>query len=163
VVREVADRYAEELSRQQCALWLQCAEAPGRWDRSRLDQVVTNLLANALKYGAGKPITITTAVDGTQAVLMVQDQGIGIAPEDHHRVFERFERLGADHRDGGFGIGLWIVREIVRAHGGEVTVTSQPGQGATFCVRLPLSPTTPGGMPGDPSGGTAADADGAVS
>lgn len=140
VVREVADRHAEELSRQRCALWLQCAPAVGAWDRSRLDQVVTNLLSNALKYGAGKPITITTTVEGQDAVLTVKDQGIGIAAENHQRVFERFERVVSSSQGGGFGIGLWIVAEVVHAFGGHITVDSAPGTGAAFIVRLPLQP-----------------------
>jgi signal transduction histidine kinase len=143
VVREVADRHAEELSRQACALWLQCAPAVGAWDRSRLDQVVTNLLSNALKYGAGKPITVTTAVVGDEAVLTVRDQGIGIAAENHQRVFERFERLVSTRHYGGFGIGLWIVAEIVQAFGGRIDVDSVPGQGAAFIVHLPLQQARP--------------------
>ncbi len=138
VVREVADRHAEELSRQGCALWLQCAPAVGAWDRSRLDQVVTNLLSNALKYGAGHPITVTTTVDGDEAVLMVKDQGIGIAAENHERVFGRFERVVSTRNYGGFGIGLWIVREIVQGFQGRITLDSTAGHGASFIVRLPL-------------------------
>jgi signal transduction histidine kinase len=144
VVREVADRYADEISRQGCALWLQCAPAVGDWDRSRLDQVVTNLLSNALKYGAGKPITVTTAVEGDEAVLTVKDQGIGIAAENHERVFERFERVVSIRNYGGFGLGLWIVREIVQAFGGRIAVDSRQDEGAAFIVRLPLRPVTPG-------------------
>jgi signal transduction histidine kinase len=143
VVRDVADRYADELSRQGCALWLQCNPAVGHWDRSRLDQVVTNLLSNALKYGAGKPITITTRVEGDEAVLTVRDQGIGIAAENHERVFQRFERVVSGRHYGGFGLGLWIVREIVQAFGGQIAVDSKPDAGATFVVRLPLRPAAP--------------------
>jgi signal transduction histidine kinase len=109
----------------------------GFWDRLRLEQVVTNLISNAIKYGKGRPIEIETRPDGADAVLTVTDHGLGIAPEDQQRVFQRFERSRRTREYGGFGLGLWITRSIVEASGGTITVDSQPGQGATFTVRLP--------------------------
>jgi signal transduction histidine kinase len=109
----------------------------GRWDSLRLEQVVTNLLTNALKYGAGRPIEVTVEGDDTHARLSVRDQGIGIAEEDAGRIFERFERAVSVQHYGGFGIGLWIVREIIQALGGTIEVRSTVGQGATFTVILP--------------------------
>jgi signal transduction histidine kinase len=115
----------------------------GHWDRHRLDQVVTNLLSNALKFGAKRPIAVT--VDGTterSVKLRVCDRGIGIPSEDQSRIFERFQRAVAHRQYSGFGLGLWLVRQLVEAHGGTIEVTSQPGAGTTFTVELPRSGPT---------------------
>lgn len=109
----------------------------GRFDPLRLDQVLTNLISNALKYGAGKPIEVGLRQEGAAAVLWVRDHGIGIAEDDQRRVFERFERAVSGRHFGGLGLGLWIVRKIVQACDGEITVESAPGRGSTFTVRLP--------------------------
>ena len=111
-------------------------------DEKRLHQVVSNLLSNALRYtDEGGRVTVSTFGDGELGVLRVEDTGIGIAEEDRARVFERFWRgeKSRSRATGGAGIGLAIVRELVVAHGGEVTVTSEPGQGSTFTVTLPLA------------------------
>jgi signal transduction histidine kinase len=108
----------------------------GHWDRMRLDQVVTNLLTNAIKYGRGKPVEIQVDRQGPAARLWVQDHGIGIAPEDHERIFSQFERAVSEDHYGGFGVGLWIARQIVNAFQGTITVQSQPGEGACFTVTL---------------------------
>lgn len=115
------------------------AERPctGTWDRTRLDQVVTNLLTNAIKYGGGKPIEITLGCTATGARLVVRDHGIGISPENQARIFERFERAASARHYGGFGLGLWIARQIVEESGGKITVESTPGEGSTFVVELP--------------------------
>jgi signal transduction histidine kinase len=108
----------------------------GRWDSTRLDQVVTNLISNACKYGQGKPIEVTVRGDAEIARLAVRDRGIGIAAKEQGRIFERFERLDDAGRVPGTGLGLWITREIVEAHGGRIRVDSEPGDGATFIVEL---------------------------
>ncbi|MDY7225857.1 hybrid sensor histidine kinase/response regulator [Hyalangium rubrum] len=138
VVREVASRFNEDASRAGCRLTVS-AERPvvGRWDRTRVDQVVTNLLTNALKYGAGAPVVLTVVEDGPHATLEVRDGGIGIPDEDRHRIFERFERAVPHEHYSGFGLGLWIVHQIVTGLGGTVSVESLPGKGATFRVQLP--------------------------
>lgn len=114
----------------------ECVSVVGRWDRLRLEQVVTNLLTNAIKYGGGQVEVRTSG--GAEALLVVRDNGMGIAAEDQKRIFEPFERLLSASGEEGAGLGLYIVREIVRAHGGRIEVESAPGQGATFTVVLPL-------------------------
>jgi PAS domain S-box-containing protein len=138
VVRDVIDRMRPELTRGGCELTLQ-AEKPvvGRWDRTRLEQIVGNLVSNAVKYGARAPIAIRVGWVGNAACFEIQDHGIGIPHEQHARIFERFERAAPARHYGGFGIGLWIVHQLVEAHGGRVRVESDPGDGACFTVELP--------------------------
>lgn len=107
-------------------------------DPFRLEQVVTNLLSNAAKYGENRPITVTLKKSETQAIFSVQDQGRGISLEDQKRIFNRFERVISGSTIAGLGLGLTIVKEIVDSHQGHVTVDSTPGKGACFTVELPL-------------------------
>jgi PAS domain S-box-containing protein len=140
VVQEVSERFSEQLER--CGSALQVTADPavvGCWDRSRCDQVVTNLLSNAIKFGEGQPIDLGIVREGEKAVLTVRDRGIGIDPADCERLFQRFERLVSARHFGGFGLGLWIVRQIIMAMGGTIHVDSMPGQGTTFRVELPVS------------------------
>ncbi len=145
VVRGTLERSREALASAQCPVELRAPATPlvGCWDAMRLEQVVSNLLTNAMKYGAGKPIEVTVEASAHQVRLRVRDHGIGIAEEDRARIFERFERAVSVRHYGGFGIGLWIVREIIQALGGNVEVESTPGQGSTFTVTLPLQPPAP--------------------
>jgi signal transduction histidine kinase len=113
------------------------------WDRSRLEQVVTNLISNAVKYGRGGPVRITVAGDTDTARLSVTDEGIGMAPELIERIFRPFERGGAAGQYGGLGLGLYITDQLVRAHGGVVRVRSVPGQGSTFTIELPRNVVAP--------------------
>jgi signal transduction histidine kinase len=115
----------------------------GTWDRERLRSVVDNLLDNALKYGAGHPVHVTVETSGDAARLTVRDEGIGISDEDQQRIFERFERAVPEKHFGGFGLGLWLAQKIVKAHGGQIRVSSQPDSGSTFIVELPRQ--APGG------------------
>ncbi|MFN2545847.1 MAG: PAS domain S-box protein [Myxococcales bacterium] len=137
LVREVVDRFSELAAESRCEVDLRLEPVQGCWDRLRLEQVVTNLVSNAIKYGRGRPIEIETRRDGADAMLRVTDHGLGIAPEDRQRIFQRFERSRRTREYSGFGLGLWITRSIVEASGGTIAVESQPGRGATFTVRLP--------------------------
>jgi signal transduction histidine kinase len=140
LVLEVVERSRDWIDEAGCALRVQpMEEAIGSWDRVRLDSVVTNLLANAIKYGAGKPVTLSVACRDGVARLAVADEGIGISAEAQKRLFEKFARHVPDRNYGGFGFGLWIVAELVRAHGGTVEVQSQQGRGSTFTVQLPAA------------------------
>jgi signal transduction histidine kinase len=139
MVTEVVHRHAEQFADAGCTVRIHAADPlPGRWDRMRLDQVLTNLLTNASKYGRGAPVDIAVGGDGPTVWITVRDQGIGIDPKDRERIFLRFERAVSSNHYGGFGLGLWIVREIVGLMGGDITVQSAPGQGAEFRVTLPL-------------------------
>ena len=138
LIRDVTARLSESLARARCPLTLDLeASVVGRWDRSALDRVLTNMLSNAIKFGPGKPIEVTLRTEPGSARLTVRDHGIGIDPVQLPRIFERFARGGVGHHYGGLGLGLYIAREMVQSLGGTITVDSTPGQGATFTVALP--------------------------
>jgi anti-sigma regulatory factor (Ser/Thr protein kinase) len=110
----------------------------GHWDALQLRVAIGNLVSNALKFGAGRPIAIKVGVEDATAFVRVIDQGSGVQPEDCERIFERFERAGGGAHGHGWGLGLWLARNIARAHGGDVTLRSVPGEGAAFTVCLPV-------------------------
>ena len=127
LVRESLLRLERPLADADCRVELQAdGTLTGHWDPDRLDQVVDNLISNAAKYGAGKPVVVRLRDLGERVVLEVAD-----------RVFERFERAVSRRRFGGFGLGLWIARRVVEAHGGTLTLESELGHGSTFTVNLP--------------------------
>jgi signal transduction histidine kinase len=138
VIRVVVARFDTELLRSGSQLTVN-ASAPivGLWDRGRLDQVVTSLLSNAIKFGAGAPIDIDAVDDDDTARITVRDRGIGIAPADQARVLELFERAVPARHYGGLGVGLFITRVLVEAMGGRVLVSSALGEGSTFTVEIP--------------------------
>ncbi len=140
LVREIVDRMKDELDRAGSPVTIDADEVRGRWDRARIDQVVTNLLGNALKYGKGSPIEVSVKREGNRASVVVSDQGIGIAAEDQPRIFQRFERAVSSRKFGGLGLGLWITSQLVEAHRGSIEVQSEPGKGSAFTVTLPINP-----------------------
>ena len=146
LVTDVHARLEGQLAQARCSLELR-AQGPvvGLWDRSRIEQVVVNLLSNAMKYGIGARIEVDVQATPQNARLCVRDHGIGIAPEDQSRIFDRFERAVSERHYAGLGMGLWIVRKIVAAHNGSIRVESKPGAGALFTVELPLK-LTPGSV-----------------
>lgn len=138
-VREAAGRFELQAGRQGTLLRVDTPDdLPAFTDRLRVEQIVTNLVDNALKYGAGSPVEVKLRPEGDAAILTVADRGIGIAPENLARIFQRFERAVSDRNYGGLGLGLYIVRTVAEALGGAVSVQSTPGAGSTFTVRLPL-------------------------
>jgi signal transduction histidine kinase len=136
VVQTVVAR-SEDLVRSGSPVALEARSTRGRWDRMRLEQVVTNLLSNAGKYGMGKPIRVVVDGDDAVARLVVEDRGIGVARDAIERMFRPFERIGSVKAATGLGLGLYITAQIVKAHGGAVKVESDPGVGSTFVVELP--------------------------
>jgi signal transduction histidine kinase len=112
----------------------------GEWDPMAVAEVVANLVGNALKFGEDRPVEVIATARGRIVQLAVRDRGIGIAPRDHRAIFERWYRAVPPRSFGGLGLGLWIVRTLVAAHGGTVKVVSALGEGATFTVALPRSP-----------------------
>jgi PAS domain S-box-containing protein len=144
VTRDIGSRFSEEAARLGSRLTIDARErAVGYWDRERVEQIVSNLISNAVKYGDGKPIDVTVRAeeraDGGHARLIVRDRGLGIAPGDQERIFGRFERAADSGKFGGIGLGLWMVKQIVNVFGGTVTVESAPGTGSAFAVDLPCA------------------------
>ncbi len=141
VAREVVGGLAPRGARMGCRVEVE-AEVPvmGRWDRMRVEQVVTNLLSNALKYGRGRPVHVRVEGGPEWAVLEVRDEGIGIAAEHRSRIFGKFERAVSGRHYGGLGLGLYITHQLVEAMGGHIGVESQLGRGSTFRVELPRRP-----------------------
>ncbi len=143
MMRQAVHRHRAGAERSGCRLEPSIeGEVSGLLDQLAVEQIADNLLSNAVKYGAGEPIGVSLVRNGTAARLTVQDHGIGITQEDQARIFGAFERAVNRRERGGFGIGLWVVRQLVDAMHGEIHVTSRPAEGSTFTVILPLSPTS---------------------
>ncbi|MEJ8857356.1 hybrid sensor histidine kinase/response regulator [Variovorax robiniae] len=142
LARRVVESLAQQAEAAGCSITLDApAPVEGAWDEFRIEQVLTNLLTNAMRYGAGKPIGVTVAQFEGDAHVRVCDNGIGIAPGDQERIFGQFERAEAGRNQApGLGLGLYIAQQIVRAHGGRIRVDSAPGEGACFTVVLPRVP-----------------------
>ncbi|EJM85382.1 hybrid sensor histidine kinase/response regulator [Pseudomonas sp. MM213] len=139
LVRNLLQNFAPQIDAAESSVTLD-AEHPveGNWDEFRIEQVISNLLTNALRYGAKSPITVKVYSESGQARVDVRDQGIGIGEENQKRIFQQFERVSAKHAVAGLGLGLFISEQIVTAHGGTITVESRIGEGALFRVCLPL-------------------------
>jgi PAS domain S-box-containing protein len=139
LVENTLSRFQKELEAVGCSLVKIIHHGiEGFWDKIRIEQIVANLISNAMKFGAGKPIEVKLWKDQSgQVLLSVKDHGIGISKENQNKIFQRFERAVSDRSYSGLGLGLYITYELVRAHQGTITVESTLGKGATFTVRLP--------------------------
>ncbi|WNG17026.1 PAS domain S-box protein [Cystobacter fuscus] len=147
-VRDLAERLRDTAASADCQLLVR--EAPpieGTWDRLRIEQVVTNLLSNSFKYAAGHPIEISMAREGAEAILVITDRGPGLPEKDMPRLFGRFERAAPMSHYGGLGLGLYVSREIVEAHGGIISADNLPDGGARFTIRMPTDLLAPGAAP----------------
>jgi signal transduction histidine kinase len=139
LVRDVLHNFSQQIDAAEASVTLD-AEQPviGKWDEFRIEQVISNLLTNALRYGARNPVSLKVYREGGLALVEVQDQGIGISEENQKRIFQQFERVSAKYAVTGLGLGLFISEQIVAAHGGTISVHSRIGEGALFRVCLPL-------------------------
>jgi PAS domain S-box-containing protein len=139
MTQEVLERYREQIEATGSELGLVHSEsAKGYWDRFRLEQVLANLLMNARKYGAGKPIEVSVSREGKWAKLIVRDHGIGIDKANQERIFGRFERAVSPTEISVFGLGLYISKQIVEMHKRSIRVESELGKGSTFTLELPI-------------------------
>ena len=142
LLARVMDDLSTQAAAQDVTFTLQ-ADQPvtGSWDEFRLEQIVINLLTNALRYGQGKPVTVclTLLPENGGARIEVSDQGMGICEQDQQRIFDQFERVADNNKSGGLGLGLYITRQLVQAHGGVISVQSRQGVGSVFAVTLPMS------------------------
>jgi PAS domain S-box-containing protein len=141
-VQAVLERFQEELHQKKYSVTFHPSPSPGNWDRLRLEQAITNLLSNAIKYGEGKPIEVSIHSADESVSLEVKDGGMGMQPELLRRLFHPFERGQPTNHYGGLGLGLYIVRQIVEAHGGSIGVQSEPGRGSRFTMKLPARVTS---------------------
>lgn len=139
LVNEVIDRFCPENDERYCVIHKKVQEGVFIYgDRFRMEQVLTNLITNAIKYGKGEPVSLLLEEKAHQAVVKVIDQGVGIAEENQDRIFQRFERAISSNEISGLGLGLYIVSHILEMHRGSIKVESQLGEGATFIVTLPM-------------------------
>jgi len=138
LLRDVVERFRAEARRVGPEITVDIDEAvSGRWDRLCVEQILSNLIANAIKYGAGKPIEICSRLRDGIVRVAVTDRGIGIEKEALERIFGRFQRAVSARNFGGLGLGLFIARQFAEAHGGSIVVHSEPGAGSTFTLVLP--------------------------
>jgi PAS domain S-box-containing protein len=137
IVHDVVERLAAQAALVGSKLVVEVPELRGRWDRMRLEQVFTNVIGNAIKYGAGRPVEVAAHDAGDMVHAEVRDSGIGIGEADTERIFGKFQRAVPAAHYGGLGLGLYISKQIVEAHGGSIAVQSTPGAGATFRIALP--------------------------
>lgn len=144
IVKEVVEEFSEKLEKDGYILHLEADETIKIWaDKLRIEQVIANLISNAIKYGNSKPITIKITKDASFAQIIVQDHGIGIRADQQDRVFALFERGVSNSSHKGLGVGLYIANQIIKAHNGVITLESKPHAGSVFTVELPLKKTKP--------------------
>lgn len=140
LVRSLVENFAAQATALETHIELQCCQPMlGEWDEFRIEQVLANLLSNALRYGERKPVQVRVFEQGSLACVQVQDQGIGIGAANQQRIFQQFERVATQQASGGLGLGLYISEQIAQAHGGRILVDSEEGKGATFTLQLPLA------------------------
>lgn len=140
ITKETIDRFSDHLVLANCELKFEAKEPIlGLWDQIRIEQAISNLLTNAIKYGEGSPILVIVKKNGNFAQIIISDKGIGIEANHQELIFDRFKRGFKDNtRFQGLGVGLFIVKQIVLAHGGRITLKSKLGEGSTFTIELPI-------------------------
>ena len=139
LVSDILNRFSPQLEENNITLSTKISpNIVGNWDRYRLEQVVINLLTNAVKYGNNAPIEVEVKQSQDTAILLVRDFGIGIKAEDYERVFQQFERAISASTISGLGLGLYIVKKLIESHHGSISVKSELNKGSEFIVHLPL-------------------------
>jgi two-component system, OmpR family, sensor kinase len=146
LIRDVAETYAAAAQHAGTPIGLQVpASLDGTWDQVAMEQIIDNLVSNAIKYGARRPIEVCAEDHGSHVRIRVRDRGPGISSDDRARIFARFERaVGLDERRSGFGVGLWVVGQLIEAMGGTIAVDDAQGGGSVFTVTLPRHVETAG-------------------
>lgn len=141
LVETLVKKYGEEIKLSGCAVKVhnKHEDIIGNWDPVRIEQAITNLLMNALKYAKGQKITIETDVHGSNAIFKITDTGVGIPEELQGRIFQPFQRANRDSSIKGLGVGLFITRQIALSHGGSIEAESKADHGSTFTLKLPIS------------------------
>jgi PAS domain S-box-containing protein len=140
IVRTAAERLSEQASNAKCEVSLDLQEGLTiRADKFRLDEAISNIIANAIKFGPGKPIEIELKATDDAAVIVVEDEGIGVPEEDLARIFGRFERATKSRHHSGLGLGLYIARQLIEKHGGAIRAENRSKGGARFVIELPLA------------------------
>jgi two-component system OmpR family sensor kinase len=139
LLRQIAEEFAATAHHSGVTLNVAAPESlPGLWDRLAVEQVIDNLLSNAIKYGGNSSVDLSLAENHAEVYIHIRDHGKGIPSEHRARVFERFERaVGHNEYRSGFGVGLWVVGQLVEAMNGSITIDDAPGGGALFMVSLP--------------------------
>jgi len=144
LICSIVEKFVPAFENAGCSVTVNANESiVGYWDSFRLEQVVTNLITNCLKYGAGKPIEISVSRSHHTVSLRVEDHGIGISSENQKKIFQRFERVISNKNISGLGLGLYIAKNIVELHGGSIDLESEIGRGSTFTVKLPINSEIP--------------------
>lgn len=140
LLQDIVKRFKSEFKNAGCTVNLKIEEKIiGFWDRVRIEQVIVNLITNAMKYGLQRPIDISLTRGNNTVQLIVHDHGIGIAKKDQEKIFSRFERVASTTHFGGLGLGLYITNNIILAHEGSIRVESKLGSGSAFIVELPIN------------------------
>ncbi len=143
MLNEIVERYRSHFESTKTPLTVKIQPAiMAQWDRSRVEQVIVNLISNALKYAPGKEVSIELKTQLSRAIIAIEDHGPGVRKSEHDRIFERFERAVSARNVSGLGLGLFISKGIIHSHRGEIWIESEPGQGAKFTVAIPLFPST---------------------
>lgn len=139
LVKEVVNDFEEKIKKENYIVKV-IVDTPiiGQWDKVRIEQALSNLISNAIKYGKGKPILVTVSKQNNLGKIIVKDEGIGIPHKDQNRVFALFQRAVSGNDYKGLGVGLYITYQIIKAHGGTISLQSNEGKGATFTIELPL-------------------------
>ena len=140
ITNQVKSSFSEVLKKQKYKIKVS-SKSPviGKWDKVRIEQIITNLFSNAIKYGEGKPIDIQIIKSENKAKFIIKDRGIGISSGEQKIIFDLFKRAnGNGEYKKGLGVGLFITSQIVKIHGGKIKVSSKPNKGSIFTVELPL-------------------------